>query len=75
MTQNMLNKEENSILSRIYGIFIEEFDSRITDNTSSNNYYTVGDLIILLIYVYSLIGEDCFHGIEEEDRIKVKFHF
>jgi hypothetical protein len=28
---------------------------------------------MLLIYAYSLVGEECFYGSEEEDRVKVSY--
>lgn len=66
LTQNILNKEGSSILSRLYGIFNEKSEG--VDSKSTN--YSMSDLMILLIYVYSLIGEECYYGVEEEDRIK-----
>lgn len=66
MTQNLFNKEGSSILSRLYGIFNEK-----SDNDEKSTNYTISDLITLLVYVYSLIGEECYYGVEEEDRIKV----
>ncbi len=54
------------MLTRLYGIFSEKLEG-----TDKSFNYTVRDLIILLIYVYSLIGEECYYGVEEEDRIKV----
>ena len=67
LTQNMLDKDGPSVLSRLYALFSEEFER----NDKSLNYMP-SDLIILLIYVYSLIGEECYFGVEEEKRIKVK---
>ena len=66
LTPNMLDKEDPSVLSRLYALFSEEFEK----NEKSLNYMP-SDLIILLIYVYSLIGEECYFGVEEEKRIKV----
>ena len=65
LTQSTFNKEGPSILSRLYGIFDENSDS-----PTKNLNYTISDLIVLLIYVYSLVGEECYYGIEEEHRIK-----
>lgn len=70
LTQNILNKEGPSILSRVYGIFSEK-----SDGNEKTVDYSISDLIVLLIYVYSLIGEECFYGVEEEDRIKVHFDY
>ena len=70
LTQNLLNKEGSSVLSRLYGIFNEKSDLEMTDANNITNY-TISDLIILLVYVYTLIGEECYYGVEEEDRIKV----
>lgn len=70
MTQNVLNKDGPSVLSRLYGLFSERLDS--AEGKSGN--YSISDLVVLLIYFYSLVGEDCFYGIEEEDRIKVHFN-
>jgi hypothetical protein len=67
LTQNILNKEESSVLSRLYALFSEEFHK-----DEKTTRFNVSDLLILLIYVYSLIGEECYYGIEEENRIKVK---
>jgi hypothetical protein len=53
LTQNMLQKDDFSVLSRIYTIFSEK---------SSNNYL-VSNLIIMLIYSYSLLGEECYYTI------------
>ena len=58
---------EASVLSQLYALFSEK-----NEKTEKETSYTVSDLMVMLIYVYSLIGEDCFHGIEEEERIKVK---
>ena len=66
LTQNILNKEGPSVLTRLYGIFSEKMEG-----AERSMSYSVSDLIILIIYVYSLIGGDCFYGVEEEDRIKV----
>jgi hypothetical protein len=42
------------------------------EETSEKGYkYSISDLLILLIYVYSLIGEESYYGTEEEERIKV----
>ena len=70
MTQNIFDKEGPSVLSRVYALFNEKLE-RIDENESGFNY-SVSDLIILLVYIYSLIGEECFYGVEEEERIKVK---
>ena len=48
------------------------FSEKIERSDKSTSY-SISDLIVLLIYAYSLIGEECFYGIEEEHRIKV-FH-
>lgn len=66
LTQNILNKDGPSVLSRLYAIFSENFE-----RTEKSLNYSISDLVILLIYVYSLIGEECFYGVEEEDRVKV----
>lgn len=66
LTQNILNKDGPSVLSRIYTLFSEKAEQ--TDKVVN---FSVSDLILLLIYAYSLIGEDCFYGSEEEDRVKV----
>ena len=66
LTQNSLNKEGASVLSRLYALFSEKIER--SDKSAS---YSISDLIVLLIYAYSLIGEECFYGIEEEHRIKV----
>lgn len=58
LTQNIFDKNGPSLLSRLYGIFNEKTN------------YTISDLIVLLIYVYSLVGEECYDGLEEENRIK-----
>lgn len=50
----------------MYGIFSEK-----SDGSEKTVDYSISDLIVLLIYVYGLIGEECFYGVEEEDRIKV----
>ena len=46
------------------------FSEKIERSDKSTNY-SISDLIILLIYAYSLIGEECYYGIEEEHRVKV----
>jgi hypothetical protein len=66
LTQNILNKDGPSVLSRLYALFSENFQ-----RAEKSLNYSISDLIVLLIYVYSLIGEECFYGVEEEDRIKV----
>lgn len=66
LTQNILNKDGPSVLSRLYGLFSEKLEK-----SEKSINYSISDLIILLIYVYSLIGEECYYGTEEEDRIKV----
>lgn len=66
LTQNILNKDGPSVLSRLYAIFSENFE-----RTEKSLNYSISDLVVLLIYVYSLIGEECFYGVEEEDRVKV----
>ncbi len=53
----------------MYALFNEKIE-RTEQNKNLANY-SISDLIILLIYVYSLIGEECYYGIEEEHRIKV----
>jgi hypothetical protein len=50
------------------------FSEKIERSDKATNY-SISDLIILLIYAYSLIGEECFYGIEEEHRIKVFLDF
>jgi hypothetical protein len=55
------------VLSRVYALFNE----KIERSTEKGVSYSISDLIVLLIYIYSLIGEECFYGIEEEERIKV----
>lgn len=57
LTQNMLDKEGPSVLSRLYALFSEEFEK--TEKTLN---YMPSDLIILLVYVYGLIGEECYYG-------------
>jgi hypothetical protein len=69
LNQNILDKEGPSVLSRVYALFNEKLE-RTEQNKNFANY-SISDLIILLIYVYSLIGEECYYGIEEEHRIKV----
>lgn len=49
-------------MNRLYGIFDEKSEKNLN--------YTISDLIVLLVYVYSLVGEECYYGIEEEHRIK-----
>lgn len=66
LTQSMLDKEGSSALARLYAFFSGEFEK----SDKSLNYMP-SDLIILLIYVYSLIGEESYYGVEEEKRIKV----
>ena len=66
LTQNMLDKEGPSVLSRLYALFSEEFEK--TEKTTLN--YMPSDLIILLVYVYGLIGEECYYGVDEEERLK-----
>ncbi|CAF0750297.1 unnamed protein product [Brachionus calyciflorus] len=65
LTLNLLDKDGPSVLSRLYALFSEKLERN--DKSIS---YTMSDLVILLIYVYSLIGEECYYGIEEEERIK-----
>ena len=69
MNHNILDKDGPSVLSRIYALYNEKIERNDT-----NLNYTVSDLIILLIYVYSLIGEECYYGTDEEDRIKVNIN-
>lgn len=69
LTQNILNKDGPSVLSRLYGMFSEKI-SAVERNEKSASY-SISDLVVLLIYFYSLIGEECFYGVEEEQRIKV----
>ncbi len=69
LNQNILDKEGPSVLSRLYAFFNEKIERNEQNKSMAN--YSISDLIILLIYVYSLIGEECYHGIEEEHRIKV----
>ena len=66
LTQNIFNKDGPSVLTRIYTLFSEKAEQ--TDKAVS---YSVSDLLMLLIYAYSLVGEECFYGTEEEDRVKV----
>ena len=66
LTQNVLNKDGTSCLSRLYAMFSEKIER--ADKSMS---YSISDLIVMLIYVYSLVGEECYYGIEEEHRIKV----
>lgn len=66
LTQNILNKDGPSVLSRIYTLFCEKSEQ----NDKVVNF-SVSDLLMLVIYAYALIGEECFYGTEEEDRIKV----
>lgn len=65
ITQNILDKDKPSVLSQIYAFFSEKLELK-----DEKNNYCVSDLIVLLIYVYCLIGEECFYGVEEEERIK-----
>ena len=67
ITQNMLQKDGPSVLSRIYTLFSEKSE------TQTDNNYSVSNLILMLIYSYSLLGEECYYGTEEEDRVKVKY--
>ena len=66
MTQKLLEKDDASILSQLYQLFNEDFVKE-----TENRKFNVNDLLILLCYVYSLVGEDSFYGIEEENRMKV----
>lgn len=65
LTQNILDKDRPSVLSQIYAFFSEKLELK-----DDKNNYNVSDLVVLLIYVYCLIGEECFYGVEEEERIK-----
>ena len=49
-------------------MFNDDFERSEDDHRK----YTLVDLLIVIVYVYSLIGKDCFYGIEEENRIKVR---
>ena len=66
LNQSIFNKEGPSVLTRIYTLFSERAEQ--TDKVVN---YSVSDLLMLLIYAYTLIGEECFYGSEEEDRVKV----
>jgi hypothetical protein len=69
LTQKLLeNDDDASILSQLYQLFNEDFAKEI-----DNRKYNLDNLLILLSYVYSIIGEDSFYGIEEENRMKVGF--
>lgn len=76
MTQSIFDKDGPSVLGRIYALFSERMhaasstDSSPSHQASNELNYTISDLFVLLIYVYSLIGEECFYGVEEEERIK-----
>jgi hypothetical protein len=64
----LLDRDGPSVLSQIYEIFQDDFE-----NVDQNNrLYSLLYLLIVITYIYSLIGEDCFYGIEEENRIKVR---
>ena len=65
ITANIFDKDGPSVLCRLYGLFSENVDKSFS--------YSTSNLILLLVYVYALIGEDCYQGVEEEDRIKVFF--
>ncbi|RNA41962.1 sec1 family domain-containing 2 [Brachionus plicatilis] len=65
ITQNILDKDGPSVLSRLYAFFSEKLEQN--DQKYS---YSISDLILILIYVYGLIGEECYYGVEEEERIK-----
>lgn len=71
LTQNILNKDGPSVLSRLYGLFSERIAAVERNEKSAS--CSISDLVVLLIYVYSLIGEECFYGVEEEQRIKVTY--
>lgn len=62
----MLDKDDASILSQLYQVFHDDFE-----RDDESRKYTIIDLMMLIVYVYSLIGEECFYGIEEESRMKV----
>jgi hypothetical protein len=68
LTQNIFDKDGPSVLSRVYALFNEKIERSVEKGVS----YSISDLFVLLIYIYSLIGEECFYGIEEEERIKVR---
>ncbi len=71
LNQNILDKEGPSVLSRLFALFNEKLDRNNDENSMKlQPNYNISDLIFLLIYVYSLIGEECYYGIEEEQRIK-----
>ena len=78
LTQKLLDKDDASILSQLYQLFNDDFEKEI-----ENRKFKIVDLLTLLCYVFSLIGEKCFYGIEEENRMKVRkkneknneFHF
>lgn len=67
LTTNILDKDGPSVLCRLYALFSENMDKSLS--------YSISNLILLLVYVYALIGEECYQGVEEEDRIKVHFCF
>jgi hypothetical protein len=58
-----LDRDGPSILNQLFTIF--------TNDLNKDKKYSVFDLFILCVYFYSLLGEESFNGIEEEDRIKV----
>ena len=60
LTAKILDKDGPSVLCRLYAMFSENMDK-----------LSISNLILLLVYVYALIGEECYQGVEEEDRIKV----
>ena len=67
MTQKLLERDDASILSQLYQLFNEDFAKE-----TENRKFKIADLLTLLCYVYSLIGENSFNGIEEENRMKVR---
>jgi len=61
LTGKILDKDGPSVLCRLYALFSENIEKS----------FSISNLIVLLVYVYALIGEECYHGVEEEERIKV----
>ncbi len=68
LTQNLHDRDGPSILSQIYEIFQDDYDDSQVERTT---YFSFIEFLTVIIYIYCIIGEDCFYGIEEENRIKV----
>ena len=66
LTKSLLDRESPSLLSQLYEVFKIDFEK-----SDEEKRYSFSDLLVVLVYVYSLMGKECFYGIEEENRIKV----